>query len=214
VTPARARLFVALELPDEARSELVRWSREAVAGLGEAIRAVPAESLHVTLCFLGDVAVEDAEAVGDACEAACRDAGGCAGEAGDGCAGEAAGGCAGGAATAGPTSLRLGAPVWLPPRRPRVLAVGIEDRSGGLAELQDRLAARLADGGWYRPEGRPFLAHVTVARARGSRSVRRASLTGPEAVAFRGASVILFRSRLGGAGARYEPLRVVTLDGS
>lgn len=47
----RARLFVALDLPDELRDGVVAWGREALAD--PALRPVAPESLHVTLAFLG-----------------------------------------------------------------------------------------------------------------------------------------------------------------
>lgn len=47
----RARLFVALDLPDEMREGIVAWGREALAD--PALRPVAPESLHVTLAFLG-----------------------------------------------------------------------------------------------------------------------------------------------------------------
>ena len=46
----RARLFCALQLPEEALDALVRW--QAGFDLGTA-RAVPRENLHATLAFLG-----------------------------------------------------------------------------------------------------------------------------------------------------------------
>jgi 2'-5' RNA ligase len=47
----RARLFVALDLPEKVRNGVVAWGREA---LGDpALRPVAPESLHVTLAFLG-----------------------------------------------------------------------------------------------------------------------------------------------------------------
>jgi 2'-5' RNA ligase len=46
----RARLFVALDLPDEVREGIVAWQR----GLDDpALRPVKPESLHMTLVFLG-----------------------------------------------------------------------------------------------------------------------------------------------------------------
>ena len=51
----RARLFVALELPEEVREALARWQATAVAG-EPALRAPASETLHVTLCFIGYVA--------------------------------------------------------------------------------------------------------------------------------------------------------------
>jgi len=50
--PSRARLFVALDLPADAREELVAWRAGALGGL-EALRLVAPEGLHVTLAFLG-----------------------------------------------------------------------------------------------------------------------------------------------------------------
>lgn len=47
----RARLFVALDLPDELRDGVVAWGKEALAD--PALRPVAPESLHVTLAFLG-----------------------------------------------------------------------------------------------------------------------------------------------------------------
>jgi 2'-5' RNA ligase len=47
----RARLFVALDLPKEAREGLVAWGEEALRD--PALRPVAPESLHITLAFLG-----------------------------------------------------------------------------------------------------------------------------------------------------------------
>jgi 2'-5' RNA ligase len=47
----RARLFVALDLPEAVRAGIVAWGREALADL--ALRPVRPESLHITLAFLG-----------------------------------------------------------------------------------------------------------------------------------------------------------------
>jgi RNA 2',3'-cyclic 3'-phosphodiesterase len=47
----RARLFVALDLPDEIREGIAAWGSEALAD--PALRPVAPESLHVTLAFLG-----------------------------------------------------------------------------------------------------------------------------------------------------------------
>jgi RNA 2',3'-cyclic 3'-phosphodiesterase len=148
------------------------------------LRAVAPEALHVTLCFLGWRWVSEIDAIGAACSAAgCFD----------------------------PPALALGAARWLPARRPRVLAVAIEDHSAQLARIQAELSRALQEGGWYVPEARPFLAHVTICRvARGAR-VRAVELPPPRALAFDGSTVTLYRSRLGAGGARYEALRRVAL---
>jgi RNA 2',3'-cyclic 3'-phosphodiesterase len=47
----RARLFIALDLPDRVRAGIVVWGRHALAD--SALRPVKPESLHITLAFLG-----------------------------------------------------------------------------------------------------------------------------------------------------------------
>jgi 2'-5' RNA ligase len=182
----RARLFVALDLPVEARGALERWRSRVlreVAGL----RPVAPDGLHATLCFLGWRAVDEVEQIGAACVAA-----------------------AGGLQA---PLLSLGAALWLPARRPRVLAVRLFDASGALAGVQASVSAALSGGGWYAPDARPFLAHVTVARVSGRARVRTAELEPPAQLEFRGPAVTLYRSRLGRGGARYEVQRTVELAG-
>jgi RNA 2',3'-cyclic 3'-phosphodiesterase len=67
----RARLFVALDLPDELREGVVSWGREALAD--PALRPVVPESLHITLAFLGhrpEKEIERIAAVVSECTAA------------------------------------------------------------------------------------------------------------------------------------------------
>jgi RNA 2',3'-cyclic 3'-phosphodiesterase len=182
-TGERARLFVALELPGEVRDRLAAW-RDAVVAEVPGLRPVAVESLHVTLCFLGSVDVASVDAVARACSVV---------------VGMPA------------ASLRVGGGIWLPPRRPGVLAVELCDAGGRLGAVQAALSEALAGGGWYTPEKRPFLAHVTVARVRKGARVRRGlDLPAlPDDLSFRGSTVTLFRSRLSGAGARYEGLASV-----
>jgi 2'-5' RNA ligase len=178
----RVRLFVALELPHGPVEALVRWRERAIGGI-EGLRLLRPESLHVTLCFLGSLPDAEIPAVAAAVVAAAVE----------------------GAAPL-EVALSLGAPAWLPRRRPAVLAVGIEDPSGALADMQASVAATLVAGGWYEPESRRFLAHVTVARvARGAR-IRAVELPAPEPFAFTGTAVTLFRSRPAPGGSRYERL--------
>jgi RNA 2',3'-cyclic 3'-phosphodiesterase len=189
VSAEQARLFTALELSEKAISALVRWGderRSEVGGRGSGdhgLRRLEASALHVTLCFLGSQRVHDIVAIA----AACRSVEG-----------------------NGAIDLQLGEPLWLPDRRPRVLAVTLEDRSGALAALQDALADRLEQGGWYEPERRPFLAHVTVGRF-GRSGGRPQEIEAPDPVRFRATTVTLQRSRAGPGGSRYERLVEVAL---
>jgi 2'-5' RNA ligase len=185
----RARLFVALELPAEVRATLLQW-RGGVPGAGR-LRLIPAECLHVTLCFLGWREVGEIPAIAAACALSPRPP----------------------AAT-----LTLGEAIWLPPRRPRVLAVKVGDPDGALTRVQAAVSAALAAGGWYAPEGRAYLPHVTVARVRAGAArvpagerVRAEAVAPPAPLEFVGSEVTLYRSHLGGDGARYEALARVGL---
>jgi RNA 2',3'-cyclic 3'-phosphodiesterase len=182
-TDERARLFVALELPASARDILSRW-RAAAVRENSALRPVPVEHLHATLCFLGSRPASQIEEIAAAC------------------------GVVAGEPVIEP---HLGEPVWLPARRPRVLAVRLEDGSGALSRVQAALSAALVSGGWYAPESRPFLGHVTVARIAKDARMKPSRLEPPPAVEVHCSRVALYRSRLGSGGARYEPLSTVEL---
>jgi 2'-5' RNA ligase len=144
-------------------------------------RPVPPESLHVTLAFLGSLDAPDGVV------AAMPDVLPPAGE------------------------LRVGRPLRLPPRRPRVLAVELEDPTGSCVRIQAAVADALAAAGVYEPERRRWLPHVTVGRARGPVD-RDAPLPQPDPVAFRPETVTLYRSHLGRGPARYEAVAVWSLS--
>jgi RNA 2',3'-cyclic 3'-phosphodiesterase len=193
---------VALELPAAVRTALESWGRE-VTGDDRALRAVGRDDLHVTLCFLGWQSADEVPRIADVLQSA-RDLAARS-------ASEVAGSEVAGSEVAGP-QLRVRDAIWLPPRRPGVLAVRLHDRTGEAARLQVSLAGVLQQGGWYEPEARPFLAHVTVARVRRrARPRTREPLPALAPLSFRAPSVTLYRSRLGPSGARYERLSRVSL---
>ncbi|MEA2123769.1 MAG: 2,3-cyclic 3-phosphodiesterase [Solirubrobacteraceae bacterium] len=98
--------------------------------------------------------------------------------------------------------LVIDAPVLLPPRRPRVLAIRMTDPTGALTAYQARLARALGV-----VEERPWLPHVTIGRTR-ERVRGDAPLPELEAVTFTCASATLYRS----AGGRYEALASVQTE--
>lgn len=188
----RARLFVALELPDPVRAALRSWGSALGPEIASELRLVEPEALHATLCFLGWRPVREVEPIADVCEAA----------------------------VTGPVAgLALGNAIWLGRGRPRVLALELVDASGALIRLQEAIARALVAAEYHEPESRPFRAHVTVARAGRQGRVSRRELEPPAPVTFEGRDVTLFRSwaglgaRRGPGGLRYEALRRTSLPG-
>ena len=200
---ATARLFVAADPPGEVRVELAAWARDAAAGLAGpvgvgsrggpgSLRVLDTELLHITLCFLGSRPVAEIDPLAAALPA---------------CAGHIC-------------ELSLGAPLWLPPRRPGALAVAVHDEDGELGRLQGNVAAALASVSRWEAERRRFRAHITVARIRGGGGRRGAGpRSGPlppatPSVRFAPESLTLYRSWLSPAGASYEALaRCVLVPG-
>jgi len=178
----RVRLFVALDLPEEVRDHLLRWRRGPLTVRDE-LRPVPAAALHLTLVFLGGRAESEIGALSELVR-------GCAEPVRD---------------------LVLGGPLWLPPKRPRVLVVEVRDGIRAVAGLQKRVSDVLEAEAGYVPEDRPFRPHVTVARVRSGRRVEPLELSSPRPLAFDGAALTLYRSRTAPTGAVYEALARVDL---
>jgi 2'-5' RNA ligase len=223
---ATARLFAAVDPPPAAREQLTAWAREVSAALrvrgsggsgtpsavsgqrgadGAKLRLLAPETMHVTICFLGSRPIEEMQALAAALER---------------CEVPPAG------------ALSLGAPLWLPPRNPRSLALEIGDGDGWLQRLHQSIVETFARTIAWEPDRRRFRAHLTVARvARGKPSrVRRAGGAGrgergegstPGAVlpptpqlSFRPSAVVLYRSWLDPQGASYEAIAARALAGS
>jgi RNA 2',3'-cyclic 3'-phosphodiesterase len=177
---ASARLFVAVDPPPETCAAMSAWARELPLARGHSMRVLDPGSLHLTLCFLGSRPVAEIDPIAGAVMR-------CSGPLGE---------------------LRVGAPVLLPPRRPRALALEVHDEDGNLARLHTRLLAELAPVSDWQPEKRRLRPHITVARMRGGRRGGLPPvLTAPTpALAFAARSLVLYRSWLERTGARYEPL--------
>ncbi|MFA9271143.1 MAG: RNA 2',3'-cyclic phosphodiesterase [Baekduiaceae bacterium] len=177
-----ARLFVAVDLPDGVRAMLAAWARRYV-GHRDDLRIVPAEALHLTLAFLGDLPVACIDELGTALSECAE----------------------------GPVPLGVGAPLWLAPRRPHVLTVAVQDPAGALAALHRAVEAALTDTVGYVPDARAFRPHVTVARVRRGARVRPWEMPAPDAARFRAVAVGLYRSRRGAGGAHDAVLARVAL---
>jgi 2'-5' RNA ligase len=185
-TPLRPdnRLFVALDLPPDARRALAERGREMAAELGG--RAVPEANLHLTLAFLGRVAPERGPALLAAL----------------------------GEALAGPAPrLEVAGPVAFPrPARATVAGVELRDPSGRLAVLHRRVGAAVARAGGIAPDDRPLRAHVTLVRFRRPARVALAA-AGDRERAFDCSRCALYDShQVTGGPPRYRALLVATLE--
>jgi RNA 2',3'-cyclic 3'-phosphodiesterase len=199
-------LFVAVDPPAWASEQLVEWARGVAVSARAAgsprgsLRLLDADSLHLTLCFLGSRPVGEIEALsavlGPCAEHACE--------------------------------LSVGAPLWLPPRRPHALAVEIHDRAGELLRVHERTIEALCGVSGWQPERRRFRPHITLARVRGGQGSARRPRNGSAAgsaeqarasrapceqalpatpkLSFTPEAIVLYRSWLTPGGAIYEAL--------
>lgn len=180
---ATVRLFVAVDLPAGLRRELTHWARGASASsraAGGRLRLLEPETLHVTLCFLGEQPAEAIDTIARAVAGAWTDPVG---------------------------ELSLGAPLWLPQRRPRVLAVELhDDADGALERLHHAVTEALAEVCDFQAERGRFRPHVTVARMRSEDAPRERGLPPTPQRQFEPVALVLYRSWLGPTEASYEAL--------
>lgn len=185
----RARLFVALDLPEEVRAGIVAWgSRELT---DPALRVVPPESLHVTLAFLGYMPEREIGPLGEIVE---------------GLAGVA-------------PEVRLSGPAAKPsPRRARLFALPAESPAAIelQAGLEEKLVAKRLYKPEKRPFWPHVTVARVKPEGKGSRRPRRVERPPgglpkdllQAAVCRR---VTLYRSELKPSGAEYRPLAQVKL---
>ncbi len=183
------RLFVAVDPPPAVAAEVSGWAR-AQREPGSGLRVMPGDRIHLTLAFLGEQAAVDVDPIARALA---------------GAVGEWT--LAGGR---GPVPLELGPPAWLPPRRPRALAVEVRDPSGQLSALRGAVGSGLRDAVGWSADERPFRPHLTAARRSGREEVLT-PLTPTPSVTFSVDTAVLYRSFLDPGGARYEVLERVPL---
>ncbi len=189
------RSFVAIELPDGLKQELVGLIDRLRADCPPVVRWVDPANIHLTLKFLGDVAADRLEAVLAALEASVEDFAPFRLEVGD-----------------------LG--VFPNPSRVRVVWVAVSGETGRLQALQRAVDDALAKLG-FPGESRPFTPHLTLARVgdRAKSDERQAIGRLVAADEFRAAvpfdvdAVHLMRSRLTPGGAVHSRSGSVRLAG-
>ena len=184
------RVFIALDLPAEAKQTLDELIQKLRAGLPSGVRWVDPLGIHLTLKFLGDI---DPSSVADLLEAMKSMPRATPGEI---------------------LSLRLsGLGLFPNSEQPRVLWAGLDGDLVALRALQERTEETMAELGFAR-DRRPFSPHLTLGRVRAgvSADLRRqagSTLTGMEmedGVPWEPEAVHLIQSTLTPRGAIYAKL--------
>lgn len=184
------RTFVCIEIPSEIKKAInslqvrlrplakgyISWARQ--------------EGLHVTLKFLGDVAADKIEKVGQVVEQA--------------------------VAGLQPFTISVSGTGGFPNlKRPRVFWVGIQEASGSLATLQSRIDDGLAGLGFPREE-RGFTPHLTLGRVKDVAGVgdvcRELEKSVLEPMSYTAKEVIVMRSDLRPDGPVYTALRTINIE--
>ena len=180
------RLFVAVDLSAGAREAgraAINQLQHDPAVARATVRWLAPESWHLTLQFLGEVDEARVPAIATALGGSWRQARFAAGLAGGG--------------------------TFPPGGAPRVIWLGLDQGGRETAALHEETARRLSPGG-FRPEVRPYHAHLTVGRVKWVST----ALAGPMRRAVQGVEipshdwtvdrVVLYESQLSPKGATYR----------
>lgn len=186
------RSFIAIELPDELKLELGRLEARLKSGVSSPVKWVDPQSIHLTLKFLGNIAIDRTGEITRAIEEAAQ--------------------------TVPPFRLEVkGLGVFPNLRRVQVAWVGLSGEVAQLGVLQQRLESNLARLG-FAPESRPFVSHLTLARVRDQASLDERQRFGQliagtsfEAGVINVDAISLVRSQLTRAGAIYTRISSVSL---
>jgi 2'-5' RNA ligase len=185
------RLFTAIGLPDPVRAGIA----SAIAALRsprDPVSWTPADNLHVTLKFLGEVDPARLPEIRDALESAVS-----------------------------PFATFVldaeGGGAFPSARAPRVLWAGFREPLELARTLQDNIEAALVPAGFPR-EGRPFHPHVTIGRIRGATApgwgdATVGALAGRRFGTVPADAVLLYESRLSPSGATYRVIGRFPLSG-
>ena len=190
------RAFVAVELAPSLRQAVLREMGDLRSSLGDsALRWLRPEAIHLTLCFLGESPPEKLIEVGEVMTQVCE--------------------------RHPPLTAQVGGLGRFPGgSRPRVIWIGVQESSGGLAAVQADLEVRIVKLG-YRSDERSFHPPLTLARVR-----REVSPSGLRQLADQLdqakvgelgqldiTHLSLMRSQLGAGGASYSRLSWVEFTG-
>lgn len=182
----RARMFIALELPAAARDALAVWQRELHALSPDELRTAKADTLHVTLAFLGHRPLRDSRRIAAEIDPVAR--------------------------SHDAIELTFLADlVPRPARKPRFYASAVNG-TPQLLGLRSDVAGRLVHAHLFEEERRDFWPHVTLCRVKSSVRTHRAPEELPAAPVelnghgFTASQLTLYNSELLPQGARHTPL--------
>jgi len=192
----QVRSFIAIELPDELKLGLAQLEAQLKMSKQPRVKWVDPYSIHLTLKFLGSIAVDRISEITRAMEEAVQGI--------------------------SPFHLEvkdLG--VFPSLRRVQVAWVGISGEVDKLSQLQQHLESNLARLG-FAPESRPFTPHLTLARLRNQASLDERQNFGQliattrfeAAYTIKVDAISLIRSQLTREGAIYSRISSVRLNKS
>lgn len=177
------RTFIAIEMPGPIKAELAKLQSELRQTGAEVGWANP-DTIHLTLRFLGEVEERQLDKLKQLCAQT--------------------------AAEFPPFTLQLNDTGYFPNfRQPRVLWVGLAGETDIAAQLQKRLEKELVALG-FSHEDKPFKPHLTIGRVKSSKYVKplvaKADMYVLPELSFEVGELVLFKSELHPAGARYTAL--------
>ena len=179
------RLFCAFELPELLRRSIAEHSRTVREAVPDAAASWSRpENIHLTVKFFGNVEAAKVPVISDAAARVVKEL--------------------------SPIKVEVGTTGVFPrPTRPQVLWIGVQDQSGALLKLQQRLENAFAREGFPK-EDRAFRPHLTIARIRKPQNANRLAQTHLE-MQFSNMPVtlnelVLFRSELSPKGSKYTSI--------
>ena len=188
------RSFIAIELPAELRLELTQLEAQLKSGKQSGVKWVDPDGIHLTLKFLGNIAVDMVESITRAMEEAVRGI--------------------------SPFQLKVKELGVFPNfKRVQVAWVGMTGEVDKLAQLQKRIESNLTPLGFV-PESRPFAPHLTLARLRAQASLDErqrfgqlvANTTFEAAHTIEVDAISLMKSQLTREGAIYNQINSIRLE--
>ena len=190
----QVRSFIAIELPNELKVGLNQLEAQLKSGKQPGVKWVNPYSIHLTLKFLGSIAVDKISQITRSMSEAVQ-----------------------GISPFHLEVKELGAFPNL--RRVQVVWVGISGEVDRLGQLQQRIESNLACLG-FAPESRPFTPHLTLARLRNQASLDERQRLGEliagtrfeVAYTIKVDTISLIRSQLTREGAIYSRISAVGLN--